>query len=131
MKPKTLLFGCLRHGLKQWEVVLHKKKFGEKLSHVFFKKSKFKRTVKEVTLFTYTIEDFENKWQSMLVDFHLTGNEWLGDWYIIREKWISVYNRGTFFAGMNTTQRSESINSFFDHYVNSRTSLREFVECCD
>lgn len=67
----------------------------------------------------------------MLVDFHLTGNEWLGDWYIIREKWISVYNRGTFFAGMNTTQRSESINSFFDHYVNSRTSLREFVECCD
>ncbi|XP_026428514.1 protein FAR1-RELATED SEQUENCE 5-like [Papaver somniferum] len=32
---------------------------------------------------------------------------------------------------MNTTQRSESINSFFDHYVNSKTSLREFVESCD
>ncbi|KAM5580821.1 hypothetical protein ABKV19_010166 [Rosa sericea] len=36
--------------------------------------------------------------------------------------------RDTFFAGMSTTQRSESINSFFDKYVNKKTSLKEFVE---
>ena len=29
---------------------------------------------------------------------------------------------------MSTTQRSESINSFFDKYVNKKTSLKEFVE---
>ncbi|XP_026396590.1 protein FAR1-RELATED SEQUENCE 5-like [Papaver somniferum] len=117
-----------RHRFCLWHI---KKKFGEKLSHVFFKKSKFKRTVKAVTRFTYTIEDFENQWNSMLIEFNLTEHEWLKDLYDIREKWIPTYNRSTFFAGMNTTQRSESINSFFDHYVNSRTSLRKFVESCD
>ncbi|XP_071739613.1 protein FAR-RED ELONGATED HYPOCOTYL 3-like [Rutidosis leptorrhynchoides] len=29
---------------------------------------------------------------------------------------------------MSTTQRSESINSFFDKYVNRKTSLKQFVE---
>ena len=36
--------------------------------------------------------------------------------------------RTIFFAGMSTTQRSESINSFFDKYVKKKTSLKEFVE---
>lgn len=30
--------------------------------------------------------------------------------------------------GMSTTQRSESINAFFDGYVHSKTSLKQFVE---
>jgi len=29
---------------------------------------------------------------------------------------------------MSTTQRSESINSFFDKYVSKKTTLKEFVE---
>ncbi|XP_071695688.1 protein FAR-RED IMPAIRED RESPONSE 1-like [Rutidosis leptorrhynchoides] len=33
-----------------------------------------------------------------------------------------------FWAGMSTTQRSESINSFFDKYVNKKTTLKQFVE---
>jgi hypothetical protein len=36
--------------------------------------------------------------------------------------------KDTFFGGMSTTQRSESINSFFDKYVNKKTTLKEFVE---
>ncbi|KAK9986704.1 hypothetical protein SO802_031655 [Lithocarpus litseifolius] len=32
-----------------------------------------------------------------------------------------------FNVGMNTTQRSESINAFFDSFVNSRTTLKDFV----
>ncbi|XP_038698028.1 protein FAR-RED IMPAIRED RESPONSE 1-like [Tripterygium wilfordii] len=31
-------------------------------------------------------------------------------------------------GGMSTTQRSESINAFFDGYVNSKTTLKQFVE---
>jgi hypothetical protein len=36
--------------------------------------------------------------------------------------------KDTFWAGMNTTQRSESMNAFFDGYVHSRTTLKEFVD---
>jgi hypothetical protein len=32
---------------------------------------------------------------------------------------------------MNTTQRSESLNAFFDRYVHSQTTLKEFVDQFD
>ncbi|KAK1265293.1 Protein FAR1-RELATED SEQUENCE 5 [Acorus gramineus] len=32
---------------------------------------------------------------------------------------------------MSTIQRSESINAFFDDYVNSKTTLKQFVEQYD
>jgi hypothetical protein len=48
-----------------------------------------------------------------------------------RNRWVPVYVRDTFWAGMSTTQRSESMNSFFDGYVNSKTSLKQFVEQYD
>lgn len=54
-------------------------------------------------------------------------NEWLQQLYEIRESWVPVYNRSTFFAGMNTTGRSEGTNAFFDDFVTSTINLREFV----
>ncbi|KAL6502585.1 hypothetical protein OROHE_024238 [Orobanche hederae] len=47
------------------------------------------------------------------------------DWNEMIEKY------GIFWAGMSTTQRSESMNAFFDEYVNSKTSLSQFVEQYD
>ncbi|KAF8392820.1 hypothetical protein HHK36_021057 [Tetracentron sinense] len=55
-------------------------------------------------------------------------NEWLTNLYEIRQKWVPVYLKDTFYAGMSTTQRSESMNAFFDKYVNSQTYLKEFVD---
>ncbi|KAK1397127.1 hypothetical protein POM88_006990 [Heracleum sosnowskyi] len=40
-------------------------------------------------------------------------------------------NQKTFFAGMKSSQRSESINAFFDGFVHSSTSLSEFVDQYD
>ena len=36
--------------------------------------------------------------------------------------------KDVFWAGMSTTQRSESMNAFFDGYVNSKTTLKQFNE---
>ena len=44
---------------------------------------------------------------------------------------MPVYMKDTFWAGMKTTQRSESMNSFFDGYVHSQTTLKEFVDQFD
>ena len=59
--------------------------------------------------------------------YGLERNQWLEGLYNIQESWIPVYNRNTFFVGMNTTQKSEIMNVFFDSFVNLRTTLQEFV----
>ena len=47
--------------------------------------------------------------------------------YRLHEYWVNAYLKDIFYAGMITNQRSESINSFFDIFVNENTKLVEFV----
>ncbi|XP_004289345.1 PREDICTED: protein FAR1-RELATED SEQUENCE 5-like [Fragaria vesca subsp. vesca] len=118
------IFPNTHHRLCLWHI---KKKFVEKLSHVYYKKSKFKKEMKKCIQFTYRTEDFEDKWKTLMTEYELEENDWLNNLYEIRTSWVPVYHHGTFFAGMNTTGRSEGINSFFDGFVTSTTNLREFV----
>ncbi|XP_020244988.1 protein FAR1-RELATED SEQUENCE 7-like [Asparagus officinalis] len=60
-------------------------------------------------------------------DINEEGEGWLQIVYKCREHWVPCYLKDTFFAGMRSSQRSESINAFFDGYVNSQTQLHEFV----
>ncbi|XP_062006105.1 protein FAR1-RELATED SEQUENCE 5-like [Rosa rugosa] len=76
---------------------------------------------------TYRIEDFEEQWKKLVEEHELEQNEWLQQLYEICESWVPVNNRRTFFAGMNTTGRSEGTNALFDDFVTSMTNLREFV----
>ncbi|XP_059644168.1 protein FAR1-RELATED SEQUENCE 5-like [Cornus florida] len=75
-----------------------------------------------------TPEDFESAWDLLLDKYNLRGNEWLQSLYIDRKLWVPIYIRNTFFAGMYATQRSGSVNSLFDGYVNARTTLQDFAE---
>ncbi|KAF8399566.1 hypothetical protein HHK36_015433 [Tetracentron sinense] len=75
-----------------------------------------------------TPEEFELAWESLLDRYNLRGNDWLQSLYIDRKGWVPTYLRDTFFAGMSATQRSGSVNSLFDGYVNSRTTLQDFAE---
>ncbi|KAI8562608.1 hypothetical protein RHMOL_Rhmol03G0048000 [Rhododendron molle] len=118
------VFPNTRHHICLWHI---KKKFVEKLSQVYYKKSKFKKDVKKCIWLTYKKEGFEERWMALMKENGLEGNEWLQQLYDIRDSWVPVYNRGTFFAGMNTTGRSEGVNSFFDAFVTSTTNLKEFV----
>ncbi|KAL5818931.1 hypothetical protein ACOSQ4_022773 [Xanthoceras sorbifolium] len=97
------VFPNTHHRLCLWHI---KKKFVEKLSH---------------------IKEFEEQWKTLMMENGLENNEWLNHLYEIRTSWVPVYNRSIFFAGMNTTGRSEGINSFFDGFVTSTTNLKEFV----
>ena len=101
------IFPQTRHRLCLWHI---KKKFPEKLAHIYHKKSIFKRDLKRCIRESPTVKDFEDEWQRIMEVYNLQDNEWLQRLFEIRESWIPVYNRSTFFGGMNTTQRSESIN---------------------
>ena len=44
------------------------------------------------------------------------------------QSWLTCMSGHAPNAIMSTTQRSESMNAFFDGYVNSKTTLKQFVE---
>lgn len=77
---------------------------------------------------TETAEEFESSWQMLLDKYNLRGNDWLLSLYIDRKLWVPVYVRDTFFAGMYAAQRSGSVNSLFDGYVNAGTTLHDFAK---
>ncbi|XP_025808745.1 protein FAR1-RELATED SEQUENCE 5-like isoform X4 [Panicum hallii] len=74
-----------------------------------------------------TIEEFESRWNSMIVEFQLVGNKWFGTRFLIRESWIPVYFIDIPLAGiLRTTSRSESANSFFNRFIHQKLSFVEF-----
>ncbi|XP_024035536.1 protein FAR1-RELATED SEQUENCE 5-like [Citrus sinensis] len=71
---------------------------------------------------------FEETWHHMIVEYDLEDKEWLRGLYDERHHWVPCYLNNNFWAGMSSTQRSESMNAFFYGYVNSKTTLKQFVE---
>ncbi|XP_061347848.1 protein FAR1-RELATED SEQUENCE 5-like [Gastrolobium bilobum] len=74
-----------------------------------------------------SIDEFEDKWESLRTKYDIKPGTWLSNMYASRHHWAKTYLKDTFWAGMTTSGRSESINAFFDGYVNSNTMLNDFV----
>ncbi|XP_025661867.1 protein FAR1-RELATED SEQUENCE 5-like [Arachis hypogaea] len=45
--------------------------------------------------------------------------------------WVPIFFKGEFWAAMKSTQRSESMHSFYENFLHSRTSLVQFVHKYD
>jgi hypothetical protein len=74
-----------------------------------------------------TREEFEMQWNSIIVAYGLQGNEWLANKYAIRESWIPTFFMDIPLARLlRTTSRSESSNSFFNHFIHRKLSFVEF-----
>jgi len=58
-------------------------------------------------------------------------NSWLVKMYRLRGYWVNAYLKDIFCARMTPSQMSESINSFFNDFVNANTKLFEFVHQYD
>ncbi|KAI3932617.1 hypothetical protein MKW98_012588 [Papaver atlanticum] len=85
-------------------------------------------TMRKVFYNTQYPSDFEIKWMEMLEKYELFDNEWLNGLYEERRRWIPCYLNDCFWAGMQSTQRSESMNSFFDGYLTPKSTLKQFIE---
>ncbi|XP_057500887.1 protein FAR-RED ELONGATED HYPOCOTYL 3-like [Actinidia eriantha] len=66
--------------------------------------------------------------QWFIKKYELESNTWLEGLYSERKRWVPAYLKDVFWAGMSSTQRSEGINVYFDGYIHSKTTLKQFVE---
>ncbi|XP_031105194.1 protein FAR-RED ELONGATED HYPOCOTYL 3-like [Ipomoea triloba] len=80
----------------------------------------------------WTDEEFEERWQSLVDMFELKENELFLSLYEERTKWVPGLMRknAALLGGMSSAVQSEteSVNSFFDKYVQKNTTLQEFIK---
>jgi hypothetical protein len=78
-----------------------------------------------------TCGEFEEGWQCLLETYKLKDHDWLVQLYNDQTFWVPAYLKCVFWAEMRTTQRSESMNAFFDGYMRPSTTLKQFVDQYD
>ena len=64
----------------------------------------------------------------MITIYDLWDNDWLNGLYKELHRWVPCYLKDCFQAGMSITEQSESMNAFFDGFVNLKTNLKQFVK---
>ncbi|XP_015950052.1 protein FAR1-RELATED SEQUENCE 5-like [Arachis duranensis] len=72
-------------------------------------------------------ESFEVDWAAFIKEFALGQNRWLADLYANRRKWVPIFFKSEFWAGMRSTQRSESMHAFYGGYLHCKSGLVQFV----
>ncbi|XP_042381983.1 protein FAR1-RELATED SEQUENCE 5-like isoform X1 [Zingiber officinale] len=114
--PQTVHRYCLWHILN---------KFPEKLNPLTFQNHY--QSLKNVIANSTTPDDFEKSWEEAIKSANLENNDWLSLMYKLRHKWVPVYFRHLFCAGMSSSQRSEGSHAFFKRYVSNKNSLMDFI----
>ena len=77
------------------------------------------------------IAEFETSWADMIKRHNLGDNKWLQTLFEDRQRWVPVYLKDTFFAGMIPVGENDGLTAFFDGYVHKHTSFKEFVDKYD
>ncbi|XP_050212818.2 protein FAR-RED IMPAIRED RESPONSE 1-like [Mercurialis annua] len=116
--PNTIHRYCIWH-------ILHK------LPQKFKNLANFHNAItefKDIIYHSLTIDLFKMNWNNFVAKHQLENHEWMLDLYSQRESWVPVYLNHHFWAGMASTQRSEGMHAFFDGYIHSTSTLKQFVE---
>ncbi|XP_058114875.1 protein FAR1-RELATED SEQUENCE 5-like [Magnolia sinica] len=127
-KAAARVFPRTNHRLSMWHIV---KRAPDKLPQVYNAHKSFGDDFHACYRLSETIDQFEERWRQLIIDYNLGENAWLQSLYEIREKWVPAFTRNTFCAGMFTSQQNAGMNSFFDGYVGKKTTLQEFVKLYD
>lgn len=76
---------------------------------------------------SWSEEQFEKRWWKLLDRFNLRDDEWIQSLYADRKLWVPIFLKDASFAGLSVASRSESLNAFFDRYIDGETSLRDLI----
>ncbi|XP_074275903.1 protein FAR1-RELATED SEQUENCE 6 [Silene latifolia] len=83
-----------------------------------------KKALSKVVYETFKVNEFETAWSFMIQNFEVVNHEWLQSLYEDRARWVPVYLKDSFLAGMSM----KHLNAFFEKYVHKQTSLKEFLD---
>ncbi|XP_021766301.1 protein FAR-RED IMPAIRED RESPONSE 1-like [Chenopodium quinoa] len=124
--PKAILTDQAASMRKPLEEVMPTSQHRWCIWHIMYQYLKVE--LKKVVYESITVMEFENRWNALIVEYKLQNNDWLCDLYLERHMWVSAFMIHYFWVGMKTTQRVESINSFFDGFLTRNTKLYEFPQ---
>ncbi|KAI8538105.1 hypothetical protein RHMOL_Rhmol09G0076400 [Rhododendron molle] len=119
----SIVFSNVRHRWCLWHIL---KKVPVKLN-TYEAYESIKSSLRNTVFDSLSIGEFEENWKNFILTYQLGDNQWLIGLYEERHRWVPAFVKDIFWAGMSTTQRSESMNAFFDGYIHSKTTLKEFV----
>ncbi|KAK3227305.1 hypothetical protein Dsin_007167 [Dipteronia sinensis] len=119
------VFPNTRHCFCLWHVL---SKIPENLGWVMNQFENFMGKFNKCIYRSWTDEQFEKRWWKMVENFEMREIEWVHSLYEDRKKWVPTYLHNTFLAGMSTPERSGSITSFFDKYMSSDATFKEFID---
>ncbi|OMP12327.1 hypothetical protein COLO4_03304 [Corchorus olitorius] len=119
------VFPETRHRFCKWNVF---REAQERLSDVYHSHPTFEAEFQRCINLTEAVDEFESCWESLLIRYNLRDNEWLQSMYNARQHWVPIYLRDTFFGEMSITQRSDSVNSYFDGYINASTNAQNLIK---
>ncbi|KAF5444893.1 hypothetical protein F2P56_033985 [Juglans regia] len=123
-----IVFPNTQHRFCLWHIL---KKVPEKLGSYGSYKTGMKNALMKCVYDSQSIDEFETSWVQLITTYNLHECTWLQSLYADREHWVPAFLKDCFWARMSTTQLSESMNAFFDRYVNAKTNLKEFVDQFD
>ncbi|XP_014524285.1 protein FAR1-RELATED SEQUENCE 9 [Vigna radiata var. radiata] len=113
-----------RHRFSKWSIFRETR---GKLAHLYQSHPAFETEFKKCVHESETTDEFESYWHSLLERFCVMDNEWLQSMYNARQHWVPVCLRDSFFGEISSNEGNESLNFFFDGYVNSSTTLLGLV----
>ncbi|KAL3332525.1 hypothetical protein AABB24_032879 [Solanum stoloniferum] len=118
------VFPKAQHCFCLWNVM---GKVSQNLGNKITRPEDFVKKLKKCMWFPLKEEEFEKRWWKMVDLFKLRDDDLIRSLFENRTKWVPVYMRNTFFAGLSTVERSESVSSFFERYISSETEFKEFI----
>ncbi|RYR54195.1 hypothetical protein Ahy_A06g029462 [Arachis hypogaea] len=127
---KRALEACMPTTVHRWCIWHIMKKIPSKLNG-YKGHADIEQEMSHVVWNSHIKDSFDRNWNDFLLNFGLADNKWLSDLYEDRHIWVPIYLDHHFWAGMRSTQRSESMHSFFNKYITRNSSLIQFVKQYD
>ncbi|KAK6918045.1 MULE transposase domain [Dillenia turbinata] len=115
----------VHHYYSLWSIL---ERIPETLAHILKQHEKFMDKFNKCIFKSWTEEQFEMRWWKIVSRFELQDDEWVRSLYDDRKMWVPTFMFDTLLAGMSTTQRSESVNAFFDKYIHKKITLKDFIK---